>query len=178
MPNRRYLTFNLRTLLILLTGSAVWLGITVDRAREQREAVEAIESLGGYVVYDWQAPSGNAEQPTGPAWLRRTVGDDFFQDVFKAGFDSSRRPSDILKAIGHLKRLRKLNTVIIPYGTSAATLEELKAALPNSEISPVLLCSSAPSAAGADSLLAPLRFPFLQRSRLGEPSIMIGFRNR
>lgn len=163
-PRRRYLTFSLRTLFILLTAFAVWLGVIAERAREQREAVKEIEASGGYVIYDWQAPSGGAKQPAGPAWLRRTVGDDFFQEARKAGFDYSRWPSppDILNAIRHLKRLRKLDAVIIPYGTSAATLEELKAALPNSEICPILLCSPASSTAGTDSLLAPLRFPLLQ----------------
>jgi|SRR6185437_11269524 len=161
-PSRRYLTFSLRTLFILLTVFAVWLGVVVRRAAEQREAVKAIEALGGYVIYDGQAPSGDAKRPAGSAWLRRTVGDDFFRDACKAGFDYSPPNSDILKAIRHLKRLRKLDTVIIPYGTSATTLEELKAALPNSKISPLLLCSPASSTAGTDSLLAPLKFPILR----------------
>ena len=66
-----------------MTALAVWLGVVVNRATEQREAVEAIEALGGYVIYDWQAPSSDAEQLAGPAWLRRAVGDDFFRTLAK-----------------------------------------------------------------------------------------------
>lgn len=37
-PSNRYLTFSLRTLFLALTALAVWLGIVVNRAREQRES--------------------------------------------------------------------------------------------------------------------------------------------
>jgi hypothetical protein len=46
-PRRRYLTFSLRTLFVLTTAFAIWLGVVVNRAREQREAIKAIEALGG-----------------------------------------------------------------------------------------------------------------------------------
>jgi hypothetical protein len=52
---RRYLTFSLRTTFVFFTAFAAWLGVVVHRAREQREAVEAIKALGGVVQFDWQA---------------------------------------------------------------------------------------------------------------------------
>ena len=79
MYRRRYLTFSLRTLFILLTAFAVWLGVAVNRAREQREAVEAIEALGGAVFYDFQ------EKPITHKETR-----------FKTYFDPEATPDDMM----------------------------------------------------------------------------------
>ena len=48
-PRRRWFQYSLRTLLVLVTVLCVWLGVTVNRARKQREAVAAIQELGGTV---------------------------------------------------------------------------------------------------------------------------------
>lgn len=48
---RRYLTFSLRTLFVVLTVLGIWLGVIANRAREQREAVRAIEKAGGFIAY-------------------------------------------------------------------------------------------------------------------------------
>lgn len=56
---RRFFQFGLRTLFLLTTIFAVWLGIHIHRARKQKEAVKAIRDFGGWVYYDFQ------ETPTG-----------------------------------------------------------------------------------------------------------------
>jgi hypothetical protein len=141
---RRYLTFSLRTLFVVTTALAVWLGVIVNRAREQREAVKAIEALGGSASYDWQyAQLDQADPfgldgpfiPPGPVWLRRLVGDDFFQDAVGVSFSGE---TDALKSIAHLKRLRKLKTVIVNPFASNVTTDEIKAALPNCEVNVIL----------------------------------------
>jgi len=78
-PRRRWFQFSLRTLLVLLTVLCVWLGVTVNRARKQREAVAAIEALGGYVRYEYQYGSG--QEPPGPKWLRELIGEEYFVSV-------------------------------------------------------------------------------------------------
>lgn len=93
---RRNLSISLRIIFVLMTTFAVWLGVIVKRAREQREAVKAIEALGGQVRYDWHYDSFRARRdgvsfnsplsksmqaPNGPQWLRQIFGDDFFQHV-------------------------------------------------------------------------------------------------
>lgn len=102
---RRWLQFSLRGFLVLLTALAVCLGIVLGRIRERREAVKAIEALGGQVLYDWQldryfvpkpAPKLAAE-PGGRAWLRRIIGDDFFQAAATVTFQRAEE-KDILKA--------------------------------------------------------------------------------
>jgi len=136
-PRRRYLTFSLRFLFVLTTALAVWLGVIVNRAREQREAVKAIEALGGTVQYDWAI---RTVEPVGPAWLRRIVGDDYFQKVRKVafGFDPSLSSKPVvLKAVPYLKRLRDLDTlsIFLREPIPIETENEVKAALPDCDVS-------------------------------------------
>lgn len=91
---RRWFQFRLRTLLIavlVLSLPLSWLAVRMDRARRQREAVEAIRALGGQVVYDWQSTpwGGPAKWPRYPAWLRNLLGEDFFQRVVTVIFGKS-----------------------------------------------------------------------------------------
>ena len=77
-PRRRWFQFSLRTLFVLLTVLCVWLAVTVNRARKQREAVAAIEAVGGMVLYEHQYDDS---EPPGPKWLRELVGDEYFVSV-------------------------------------------------------------------------------------------------
>ena len=126
---RRYLTFSLRTLFVLTTALAVWLGVIVNRAHRQREAVRAIEALGGTIEY---------ERTAGPKWLRQLIGDEFLQEVWGVDWASPRMPpvteANVKSAIPQLKRLRQLDTIFVPGTISTATLEELKVALPGSNV--------------------------------------------
>ena len=146
---RRYLTFSLRTLFVLTTALAVWLGVVVNRVREQREAVKAIEALGGEVRYDWQQRylPGTTNlrvepEPPGPACLRRILGDDFFQDVHAVDFaDVGLHPFPVLKepiepirAIPYLQRLRALKGVVISKSLHENAESKLKTALPDCQV--------------------------------------------
>ena len=80
---RRRFQFSLGTLLALVVVVALpfsWLAVEMKRAREQREAVDAIGKLGGYFGYRWEYPSRprmpvvghiafESPQPPEPAWL-------------------------------------------------------------------------------------------------------------
>jgi len=48
----RWFRFSLRTLLLLIAALCVWLGIQVNAARRQKDAVAAILNTGGAVHYD------------------------------------------------------------------------------------------------------------------------------
>lgn len=66
---RRWLQFRLRTLLIAILVLSVplsWFAVRLERARRQREAVKAIERLGGYVEFDLDLDT--------PYWLLRLLG--------------------------------------------------------------------------------------------------------
>jgi hypothetical protein len=99
-PKHRRFAFSVRMLLLLVLVIATWLGWAVHKARQQREAVAAIEKFGGWVHYDYEfvngpvnVPSGNnlwlttwgkltpGREPRAPHWLRRALGDEYFQDI-------------------------------------------------------------------------------------------------
>jgi hypothetical protein len=137
-PPRRWFQYSLRSFLVLTTALAVWLGIVVNRAREQREAVEAIEALGGRVQYDWEQdlndPFGEPYGPGGPGWLLRLIGDEYFQTVVAVNVltaDGSKiDESQIRASIPCLQRLPGLRTVYHHPGLSEETKNALTNALP------------------------------------------------
>jgi hypothetical protein len=76
-------------LLVLLVGLV--LGWRVNKARHQRLAVRAIHECGGSVIYDWECLNGKRTTgggPGAPRWIRRHVGDEFFQEVVEVDFIS------------------------------------------------------------------------------------------
>lgn len=132
-PNRRWLQFSLRTFLILVTLLAFWLGYISYHARNQRAAVARIEQLGGRVKYDWQmgSPTSSAQHnPPGWAWLRRLVGDEYFQDVVFVNLAETKVSNDDLRLVARLRRTKELflsNTEISDDGlTSICGMSELR----------------------------------------------------
>ena len=158
LPRRRWLQFSLRGFLVVLTIGCIWLGILAERARQQREAVKAIEALGGQVFYDWQVQASpiaaagslilnpNATPPV-PGWLRRMVGEHFFQKasmvyllnlrIEKGGAhaERSRRYCEaVVNSIPSLQRLRGLRVVGVWRGFQKDLELKLKSALPNCDV--------------------------------------------
>jgi hypothetical protein len=99
-PKTRWKTISIRGRLLLVFAIALCLGWIVNKAREQREAVAAIRKFGGIVHYDWgfvngpvQVPRGNLiwkpswgkftpkAKPWVPCWVRRALGDEYFQSI-------------------------------------------------------------------------------------------------
>jgi hypothetical protein len=81
-PRRRWLRYSLRSLLILTTVLCIWLGIKVNQARRQKEAVARLKELGAEILYSHQrSESGRSFDPRKeldlPRWLRQLTGDDF-----------------------------------------------------------------------------------------------------
>jgi hypothetical protein len=69
---------------VLLTLICIWLGKISVEARQQKEAVAWVKEHLGTVHYDWQLLDALAKkpkglEPPGPRWLRKLIGDDFFQ---------------------------------------------------------------------------------------------------
>ncbi|HEV3339105.1 MAG TPA: hypothetical protein VG125_02075 [Pirellulales bacterium] len=112
-PIRRRLQLRLRTLLLAITLLAIWLGITVERARTQREAVTTIMELGGSVRYKHEQDehgSWDAEAvPPGPAWLRRWIGDEYFETPFEVYTQSSSDSDACVAAVARLTGLEGLH---------------------------------------------------------------------
>lgn len=79
---------------------AVGIGWVTQRVQRQRQAVSRIVGYGGHVNYDYQFDGagkfrrdafGNALrdlEPAGPRWLRKLLGDDYFQTPVKVWLES------------------------------------------------------------------------------------------
>jgi hypothetical protein len=99
-PKVRWKTISIRGLLSLIFAIALWLGWIVNQAREQRLAVAALQTFGGFVHYDWEFVNGPVKVPRGmrlvkpswgtltpgrkrwvPDWMRRALGDEYFQSI-------------------------------------------------------------------------------------------------
>lgn len=139
MASRRWFQYSLRGFLVVLTALSVWLGIMVKRKQDEHEAIKVIESAGGEVQYGWESierdPFPLDPAPRGPAWLRRLVGDDYFQevetvDLMKTG-NSSLAESEIMALVPTLQRLPWLKELRVPPDLSKNGINELRAALPN-----------------------------------------------
>ena len=104
--------FSLRLLFALLTIAGVWLGIEANCARRQRIAVRAVTQSGGTVRYDYQRRSGNTggEAPPAPGWLRKLLGDEYFQEVVEVNWNGKRDLSpDDLKWLADFPQLETVN---------------------------------------------------------------------
>ncbi|MGA2032903.1 MAG: hypothetical protein ABSG68_11635 [Thermoguttaceae bacterium] len=101
-PKLRWFQFSPRTLLVFVTLWAIacsWLAVKKKQARRQREAAAAFEKLGGSVT--WSKPSG-------PAWLRGLLGDDFLRTVLYVDLGNTRLTDADLESLTKLKQLQEL----------------------------------------------------------------------
>jgi hypothetical protein len=90
-PKRRWYQYSLRSLLVFVVICAVlcgWLGKNIEKKKKERELVEEIAKSGGVVLYDYEKITG--AQPSGPAWLRRLLGENFFNAVESVTFGSKQ----------------------------------------------------------------------------------------
>jgi hypothetical protein len=71
-------------MMLIVLIAAVFLGWQVNKAREQREAAEAVLRYRGWVHYDYEFVNGKltpGRSPWAPRWLRKLLGDEFFQNI-------------------------------------------------------------------------------------------------
>jgi Leucine-rich repeat (LRR) protein len=134
---RRRFQFGVRSLLLFLVAVSVplgWFAWEMQKAKRQREAVEAVVGLGGSVAYEYQRegrigwPNTQAESAT-PAWLRKPLGDDFFCNAEEVGYGGN----DIKSLVVHLRELPHLESLQFPFGQITGDRLEHLAALTNIE---------------------------------------------
>jgi hypothetical protein len=84
-PRKRWLPrLTLRALMLLILLAGFWLVRQVNKAREQRAVVAAVKKFGGWVHYGPDFVGADPEyikRPSAPAWLRRWIGEEYFQDL-------------------------------------------------------------------------------------------------
>jgi Leucine Rich repeat len=112
---RRWLSFSLRTLFLLVTGICLIVGWEVVPILEQKRA---INSLKGVVPYEYDYQFSQQKDVKGelpePSWLAKLLGVDSVHDVVKVDIFGNRfnTPEDFHRAVSglrHLKRLRELS---------------------------------------------------------------------
>jgi hypothetical protein len=110
-------------LMLLVLVLACWLGWITNKARQQRVAVTAITQSHGSVRYDWEFVNGKlttGRELAAPRWLRRALGDEFFQevvevalhdeDIHKGRFPTPRPMTQaVLAHLRWLPRLKRLH---------------------------------------------------------------------
>jgi len=110
VERRGWLQFSLRTLLVAVLGVSVplsWFAVGMDRARRQRGAIQAIESLGGCACYAWEVEFDPCEPRA--SWLRIVLGNDFFDRVTYVNFGNTEITDAELTCLHGLSRLRTLD---------------------------------------------------------------------
>lgn len=114
---RKRIRLTLRVLMLGIACLAVFLGWQVHKARQQREAVAAVRRHGGDVGYNHDFVSGvwmDGKNPWGPKWLRRLIGDEYFQSVVYVRFSysdsdegaGSESCDDVLKLLSSQDQIR------------------------------------------------------------------------
>jgi Leucine-rich repeat (LRR) protein len=86
---RSWLQISLRGMFVAITLLCVALGWFVWQARQQREAVNWVQSHGGQVAYEYQLSETNFivhgvwrdADPFAPTWLVELIGIDYFDSV-------------------------------------------------------------------------------------------------
>jgi hypothetical protein len=104
---RRWFQFGFGTLLLVVTLCAIWFARIAYLARQQRDAIRLIESLGGSVAFDHNYEE--ASEPPWPQWLRVWLGEEYFRRVNGVALVSEDFTDEglaTLASLGDLKVLR------------------------------------------------------------------------
>ena len=115
--------YSLRFFLLCVTVIAIWLGVRTNAAIQQRRAVATITNAGGHPYFNWQLQpiydaDGNVDyfkvikDPNAvpaPKWLRRLIGDEFFQHVVKVSIHPDDVNNEIVAAMRRLPRLEEIS---------------------------------------------------------------------
>jgi hypothetical protein len=134
-PKRRWTQFNLTTMFFVVTSLCVWLSVQVNRANKQKEAMAAIQQVGGYAYFDYQVSFENVfalddRQVKLPAFmpdaippssqLRRLIGDKYFDRVTHVGLGKVKLDDSAFAMLRGLPHLRQLSAFSISDGALEA----------------------------------------------------------
>jgi len=120
---RRWFRYSMRTMLVVVTLLCVLLALVIGPAQRQRRTVAKIHALNplSNVLYDY------GPKPRGPEWLRRWIGDDYFQHVVAVSLVFDGREDVTLDDLANLPGLERLSIEGMPMPNhSLGTLGRLR----------------------------------------------------
>jgi hypothetical protein len=169
---RRWFQFSLRTLLVavvLIGFGSAWLGVKVQKAREQKAAVDAILNSGGSVTYDYESDSQGNHVPEpaasyGTKWLRPLLGIDFFQSVNVVTYSGNH--CVVAADLERLKDLPDLKTFAM-LGHQVAPDVAFKPLADLTQLQVLCICDPALTDAGMEFLKKLSRLRILQLRAMG-----------
>jgi hypothetical protein len=119
---RRWLSFGIRSLLLITTCCCIGLALFVERGSRQRRAVRRIEAVYGRVLYDFQDLGNHRfSDQAGPLphWWVRNLGIDYFHNVVWIDLDSPLVTDETFASLSefpHLKCLHVSDTTVTKAG--------------------------------------------------------------
>ncbi len=109
-PPSQWLRYGLLLLLFVLI--AIPLGLTVNRAMNQRSVVAELQKLNAHILYDYEnvPPSSRANaSPPGPKWLIDLIGRDYVAEVFHVSVGGPSVADETIALIGRLPAVEFVN---------------------------------------------------------------------
>jgi hypothetical protein len=100
---RRWFQFSLRSFLVLVMLACAWLAVVVHRAREQQEAVAAIERAGGLIQFDGWHNEVRLEHEDMRRWSFH-----LFNSVVEVFLEGDSRINDVCQDLARLPSLRRV----------------------------------------------------------------------
>jgi hypothetical protein len=111
-PKWRWFNFSLKTLLIVMTVIALWLGIYMKSFRDRRKAVDEVEQLEGAMGIRY----------LGPDWLRKKVNDEkYFWDPAGVHFNRPLTVTELKSILPYLMSFQHLHDLTL-HGLTNSTL--------------------------------------------------------
>ena len=117
MPKRPWVQFSLGTMFIVVTALCLVLVMVADRAHRQRDAIAAIEALGGNELFDLETYERRTTRF--PGVLRQLLGPEYtdrVQSITLSGTQVSDDSLTLLHDLPHLKSLSLRRTCVTDAG--------------------------------------------------------------
>lgn len=173
---RRLTRFSLRTLLIVLTLTSIWLGTRVTVARKQNRASAALERMRAEVTYEKNGQTRvvfGATEPSSPTIIEELRASVFPERVVRVRLYASwnsgaaKKGDEIMKCLGALPHLRSLSFS----GVSIAN-EDLRHLSNHKQLATMYLESSKLDEQNVDFLRdLPLEWLCVARTRFADKSL-------
>jgi hypothetical protein len=146
--------YSLRTLLIAMTLVALWCGQVSLRARNQKQAADSLETLKGLfdssLKYDRVAKDSSA-----PAWLRKLLGEHYFQTAIGAEIHLPAGEEEYRHAMTLLRKVPTVRSLKLSYGMSPIRYDALAAMTDFDHVSELQLLTFSPIAVDEEHLPVP-----------------------